>query len=521
MLLGWKNNNRLEPNTFIQCKYAEVAVAQTVRFSTVRRILLVSELGLTRTLLILGIVVAPYYNIQWPGGGWVGAAVLLFSGCLLALLLSGASGERLGNVLSAAGTRLGLFQIILFGLFAQIGVALITDPVLVSDPRTYLALAERLAGGMDYMDEAGHRAFWPPGLPLFLMPFVALFGSGAMAIAVANMVLYMIGAIAAWDLGRKIFTPQVGILAALLFTIWPSRLLCAALASKENLTVAMLLAGTTLCLGAFQSSGRRSWFFAAGAGVSFGLAALAQPGLVLFVAAVPIIFRSAFSVRLQPYIARSVVVIGCAVMCLLPWHIRNCVVFDGQFCGIATNGGSVFYRANNPKATGLWIEEGEVPISKLPELAQNQLGFELGKKWIRENPEDFLKLAAKKLVHLFGDDSYGAAFGILRGGGLDHEQALKNSSPERLWSYRIASWVSLAFWVMVLAWSARAIGNIGWNAQFPSSERLLPLVYPLMYSAAVFSVFESGSRQHTAAQGLLLVLAASFLVNAHAKRRQQ
>lgn len=492
----------------------------TVRFSTLRRILLIGELGLARILLILAIVIAPYYNIQWPGGGWIGAAVLLLSGCLLAFFLTGVFGERLGKALSATGARFRLFKIILFGVVAQISVALITDPVLVSDPRTYLALAERLAGGVDYMDEAGHRAFWPPGLPLFLMPFVAFFGSGAMAIAVANIVLYVIGAFSAWDLGRKTFTPHVGVLAALLFTIWPSRLLCAGLAAKENLTVAMILAGSALCFAAFQSVGRRSWLFAAGAGFCFGLAALAQPGFVLLVVAVPIIFRSAFSARLGPYIARSAVVIGCAVMCLLPWHIRNCMVFDGQFCGIATNGGSVFYRANNPKATGIWIEEGEVPITKLPELVQNQLGFELGKKWIRENPDEFLKLAVKKLVHFFGADSYGAAFGILRGGGLDHEQSLKMSSAERLWSYRAASWVSLAFWVMVLAWSARAIAVNGWNAQFPSSERLLPLVYPLIYSAVVFSIFESGSRQHTVAQGLLLVLAASFLVNSRAKCRQ-
>lgn len=488
--------------------------------STARRILLVGELGAARILLILGIVIAPYYNIHWSGGGWIGAAALLVSGCLLAFLLTGVFGERLGNALLATGSRFRLFQILLFGLSAQISVALITNPVLVSDPHTYLALAERLAGGMDYMDEAGRRAFWPPGLPIFLMPFVALFGSGAMAVAVANMVLYVIGAFSAWDLGRRIFTPQVGVMAALLFTIWPSRLLCAGLASKENLTLAMILAGSTLCLGAFQSVGGRSWRFATGAGFAYGLAALAQPGLVLLAAAVPIIFRSAFSVRLGPYIARSVVVIGCSVICLLPWHIRNCMVFDGQFCGISTNGGSVFYRANNPKATGLWIEEGEVPIGKLPELVQNQLGFELGKEWIRENPDEFLKLAVKKLVHFFGDDSYGASFGILRGGGLDHEQSLKMSSPERLWSYRTASWVSLVFWVLVLAWAARAIGASGWNAQFPSSERLLPLVYPLIYSVVVFSVFESGSRQHTVAQGLLLVLAASFLVNSCAQRRQ-
>ena len=498
----------------------EIVQTQAIRFSSVREMLLIGELSAARVLLLFGIVIVPYYNIQWSGGGWVAAIVLPLSGCILALMLVGASGERLGTLFYARVASLRLSQVLIFGIFAQLGVALISDPVLVSDPRTYLTLAERLAGGMDYADEAGHRAFWPPGLPLFLVPFVLLLGSGTTAVIVANMVLYGIGAAAVWDIGRKVFTSQVGVLAALLFTIWPSRLLCAALASKENLTVAMILVGTTLCLRAFQSEGARSWRFAAGAGFAFGLAALAQPGLLLFVVAVPIAFRSTVRIRLGRHAALSAIVIASAAICMFPWHIRNCLEFDGQFCGIATNGGSVFYRANNPKATGIWINEGEIPITHLPELEQNQLGFELGKKWIRENPGDFVKLAVRKVMHLFGDDGYGAAFGILRGGGLDYEHALKASSPERLWSFRVASWVSLAFWVLVLAWSARAVGADGWRGRFPDSERLLPLVYPLIYSAAVFSVFESGSRQHTVAQGLLLILAASFLVNARTTPRR-
>jgi hypothetical protein len=50
------------------------------------------------------------------------------------------------------------------------------------------------------------------------------------------------------------------------------------------------------------------------------------------------------------------------------WQWRNCVVFEGRFCGISTNGGNVAYRANNPLATGLWTREGLVRITDLPEL---------------------------------------------------------------------------------------------------------------------------------------------------------
>lgn len=167
------------PIPTINCRYSEVVLTLTLRFSTLRKLLLVGEFGIARTLLIMAVVIAPYYNIQWPGGGWVGAAVLLFSGCLLAFFLTGSFNDRIGKSISAAAAHLGLLETVLFGVFAQITVAMLTDPVLVSDPRTYLALAEKLAGGMDYVDEAGHRAFWPPGLPLFLVPFVILFGAGA------------------------------------------------------------------------------------------------------------------------------------------------------------------------------------------------------------------------------------------------------------------------------------------------------------------------------------------------------
>ena len=64
--------------------------------------------------------------------------------------------------------RIKLTHILLAGVFCQFAVAIITAPILVSDPRTYLVLAERLAGGMEYVDGSGHRAFWPPGLPLYL-----------------------------------------------------------------------------------------------------------------------------------------------------------------------------------------------------------------------------------------------------------------------------------------------------------------------------------------------------------------
>jgi 4-amino-4-deoxy-L-arabinose transferase-like glycosyltransferase len=449
---------------------------------------------------------------EWPGGGWFGAVTLLGAGSALAFVLMGPGLSRLGSHFSKSIDQLKLPSIIASGVGCQIVVALATDPVLNSDPRTYFLLAKKLAASMAYMDEGGRLAFWPPGLPLFLAPFIVLLKSDAVAVAVANITLYGVGCWAAWDLGRRLFGKQAGVIAAALFTIWPSRLLSAGLASKENLTVAMMLAGSTLCVAAFETTGRKARFFAAGSGAAFGLAALTQPGLMLFVAAVPLAYRYAWhrSGRGRFFGLYGIVFV-CMLIFVLPWQMRNCVVFEGKFCGIATNGGSVFYRANNPKATGLYIEEGAVKISHLPELEQNRIGFELGIQWIRENPAAFLKLSVKKLLHLVGDDSYGAYWGILRGEGKNDYQSRQNASPARIMAYEAMRWISWVFWVVVAAFAAKGIVSHARQRTAGHNEALLPLIYPLLYSALVFSVFESGSRQHLVALAFLLVLAASSL----------
>jgi 4-amino-4-deoxy-L-arabinose transferase-like glycosyltransferase len=478
----------------------------------INKFILGAELAFAQVLLLFAIFVGPYSMIVWPAAGPFGALVLLGAGIILAALLVGFIGTRIEHGLAAVVHKRRFAQVILLGILAQILVALFTHPVFTSDARTYLLLANKLANGMAYMDEAGNLAFFPPGLPLFLAPFVVVFGPSLMAVTLANITLYIVSAFAIHDLGKRLFEEKVGLAAIILFTIWPSRLLTAGLASKENLTIAMVLTGSALCVVAFASTNRKSWLSAVGAGAAFGLAGLAQPGLMLLVAAVPIAFRYRWqSIKKFQYIGKCAVVFACMVACLLPWQMRNCVVFKNQFCGIATNGGSVFYRANNPKATGEFTERGEISISNLTELEQNRIGFALGKQWIKENPKEFLTLSAKKLVYLLGDDAQGAYWGILRGEGGNHDQSLKSGAAARIIAYKIADWISWVFWVLVATLGARTIAQSRRLLNIKCREKLLPLIYPLLYSTAVFSVFESGSRQHAIALALVLVLASASI----------
>jgi hypothetical protein len=235
---------------------------------------------------------------------------------------------------------------------------------------------------------------------------------------------------------------------------------------------------------------------------------LAQPGLLLFVLSMPLCYRYLRGASLWRYFGFSAIVLACAALALVPWQMRNCALFDGQFCSVATNGGSVFYRANNPLATGEWTAEGAIPITHLPELEQNRLGFELGKQWILANPGDFAILAAKKLGLLLRDDRYGAYWGVLRGTGHEHTKAIRLASSERMLAYQVLNTLSWLFWAGVTGLIANRLIRLALGGDRAMIGRLLPLLYPLLYSGAVFAVFESDRRQHMMALALLLVLAA-------------
>lgn len=488
-----------------------MASAYSTLYRAIDRALLFVETRAMIALLLAAIVIGPYFLITLPGMGPAGAAGLLMLGGLFAFLLLTRHLAMVGAWSMRTAGILGLPGILLLGLTLQIIVAFVTHPIPVSDGAVYSSLARQLAEGAAYQDADGHRAFWPPGLPLFLAPFIWLLQDTFMAVVVANLVLYCIGACSAWLLGRSLFNPAIGTIAALLFTLWPSRLLLAGLASKENLTIAAMTLGLamfTLALSRHKTI--HALACAASAGAAFGIAGLAQPGLLLFVAALSLAFRHLRGDSCLRYTLCCALALACTLATLAPWQNRNCQLFDGRFCGVSTNGGSVFYRANNPLATGEWTAEGQVRITHLPELEQNKLGFELGKQWIKENPGTFITLGITKLAFLLRDDRFGAYWAVLRGTGLTHQEALVQATPSRMFIFHVLNVVSWVFWALVLGLAARHL--VAGRAEHRIGQ-CLPLMYPLLYCAGVFFVFESDRRQHMIAFAPLMVLACATLAD--------
>ncbi|HEV2845102.1 MAG TPA: glycosyltransferase family 39 protein, partial [Thermoanaerobaculia bacterium] len=374
--------------------------------------------------------------------------------------------------------------------------ALLFPARLTSDGLAYYDLAGRLAQGLSFQTPKGEWAGWPPGYPFLLLVGFKLLGIGLHAVIVANLLLFAGSVLAVYTLARR-FGEGTARLATLFLALWPNLVMQGGVASKESVIVFLLPVIFLLYLGAGERHRRSPWQargMTLAAGLVLGYATLTQPGLQLLGTA----FLGYEILRRTPILetgVRFALVLAGMVVVILPWTLRNQRVL-GEPVLISTNGGSVFYRANNPLATGGFIPDGERSLRGYDELTLDRLGYQWGKEWIRENPGDFLRLALQKQVLFLGDDSMGAYDTLKRGRGETGPlyAAMKLLSNAYWWG----------IWALILA-VFLARGNSLWHRR----PDVVLFLLSILYFWTIHSVFESGSRHHLPILGLLAILAAA------------
>jgi hypothetical protein len=220
-----------------------------------------------------------------------------------------------------------------------------------------------------------------------------------------------------------------------------------------------------------------------------GLAALTQPGYMLF----PLVIFAIEILRgtgILGSIGRTAVFSIALVLTMLPWTYRNYLVFH-RIVAVSTNGGSVFYRANNPLADANYSAEGEVPLPR-DEFAADKLGYKLADEWIEHHPIAFASLMVRKQLVFLGDDALGA-----------YETLKRDQSPGRFYSVikGISNLFWLAVWAVLLYGVSYLFSRRDWRIWFGI------LFLPLLYQWAIDSTFESGPRHHLPYIALISVMA--------------
>ncbi len=366
-----------------------------------------------------------------------------------------------------------------------------------SDQAAYFALARSLLENHRYGIPNGGLAYWPPGYPFFLAFWFLLFGAKAWIPLLVNVFLFGSTLIVVASLARRMGGESAARLAALLLVPWPTMVMTAGLASKEMLAMFLLcLALLTFARGRDSVSLGREISLVFLAGLLLGGASLTQPSLQLF----PSVLIAYEWLDNRPWlhgVVRVVLVVVAMGAVIFPWTLRNHRVL-GTWVPISTNGGDVFYRANNPLATGGYTPAGEQSLEGLDEVARGKVGFRLGAAWIRTHPVRFLALTVRKQILFLGDDAQGAFETLKRGLGIG--------------GWRYVAWKGISNFYWWSLWTLILLTLTLHSRSLLSEDALLAATtLSFLYLFAIHSVFESGAKYHEPLMGFLAVLAGQIL----------
>lgn len=275
------------------------------------------------------------------------------------------------------------------------------------DARDYDRLAWNLSSGRGFsMDGVTPSSSRAPGFPLFLAAIYSAFGHNYFIARIFQSLVGSATVVLVYLIGKEAFSERTGILAAVLWSLYPIAAVYSGFLLSENLFT-FLLASGVFCL--FRILKENSWKNRMICGLLIGFATLVRPTTIVLP---PFIFIWAW---LNKKWSKEEAMKTAATICffmaavILPWSIRN-LVAQNHFIPIASTGGIAFLGSNNEmnirEHRGTWVSPSEIPgygekFQGLSEVEVDVRAYELGIAFLKKNPRQIPKLIFWKFIRFW------------------------------------------------------------------------------------------------------------------------
>lgn len=424
------------------------------------------------------------------------AVAFLVVGLLsLAVVLWKHKGIHLCHLIPEWNGRLYLFSIITIGVILRLVWAQIADVHLVSDAHSYFLHAQQLVTEGYYGFPNSHPdSFWPPGYPFVLYPFFILFGINETVVILVNILLFVFTAAGIFYATKEIYGEVAAKVATLAILLWPNFLFLSASGTKEAILCAIF---PWLAWLFITSVIRINLWKVVLIGLLVGFSVLTQPSIILIYGVI-VLFYALISRKLPATLKLAILMFAAMSITIAPWSIRNYIQLD-RFVMVSSNGGDVFYRANNANAKqGFNAASKDSPLSNLSGIEKDRLGYKLGFKWIKENPIDFLQLSVQKTILYFGSDDTSLWQTI-----DDPENSKKGVF------YYVLLMISNGYWVILLLLTFVAV----WKKEATRDNYLLLFAGLYLCLLLIDATFEAGARHHIPLYGLIAITIGGLCSN--------
>lgn len=281
----------------------------------------------------------------------------------------------------------------------------------IHDQVSYDALARSLLAGRGYSFTENWYPFtlantptahWSFIYPLYLAGVYAITGyhplaarliQGVVGSALMCLLIYLIG--------RRVGNEEVGLAAAALAAVYGYFIYYSVALMTETFFIVLVLFVLYLSLELREKPTVARWLLL---GLALGMAGLLRQTMLLFVPFLLIwLFWEVRKDNIHWW--HFTLPIGVIVLLIVPWTIRNYLVYD-QFLPLNSNAGYALYASNNPNLATDWRNEAVVvpvpaELAGQNEAELNQTLTRKGMEFIMADPIRYLRLNLDKTLEYF------------------------------------------------------------------------------------------------------------------------
>ena len=282
-------------------------------------------------------------------------------------------------------------------------------------------IAKSLATGQGYADPFDHpsgpTAWVTPLYPLILAGVFKVFGVytalSAWVILAFNCVCSALTAWSTWEIAVRCFNRRVALWSAWIWALYPAAMQYAVKWVWEMSLTALLFSCILVLALRMRNIGgppesdpatTKRWALF---GLLWGLITLSSASIAIFLP-----FCAFWILKGTGHLARQIPRIALAAVlclaCIVPWIVRNALAFHA-FVPMRSNFGAELWMGNNPNLQGMLIgspvalENQEVLLDQMGELAYSKSRGRLAKQEISSDPADFVRLTIRRFYFFWAD----------------------------------------------------------------------------------------------------------------------
>lgn len=253
-------------------------------------------------------------------------------------------------------------------------------------------------------------ALVPPGYVYFIALMFHIFGiysvKAAIAMEIFQSFIDAFTCVVLYDLGEK-FDKKVGLLTSVGFALYPPAVFFSVLRIGPAPVVVLLLAIIISYFLKIQEQQRS--VDAVVCGLCMGINALLEPAVILFYV-IGCVWLLYWSTPPRSTALKNSMVMGLVcIVCILPWTIRNFVVFD-TFVPIKSALGRNLLEGNHPYSTGVihnfdfekvFSTEEFKSLEQLDAVSVDKVMFKKAVSFIQEDPMNFIRSTLKRIYYFW------------------------------------------------------------------------------------------------------------------------